>query len=61
MVHFKFGENFIPSISEEEQKFLGRVLFFQGKSEECFNLVKSIIQEKLDNVDKTQIRNEYKL
>ena len=45
VIHFKFGENFIPSISEEEQKFLGRVLFYQGKLEECFTLLKEAISK----------------
>ena len=61
VIHFKFGENIIPSISEEEQKFLGRVLFYQGKSEECFTLLKEVISEKLENLDKTLIRNEFKI
>ena len=61
VVHFKFEENVVPSISEEEQKFLGRVLFFSGKSEECYRLLESIITKKMNNLDKTEIRNEYKL
>ena len=61
VVNFKFEDYSVPSISEEEQKFLGRVLFFQGKSEECFNLLQENISTKLKNLDKTEIRNEYKL
>ena len=58
---FDFEGSEIPSISDEEQKFLGRVLFYQGKSEDCYNLLKEIIQTKLENLNKTSIRNEYKL
>ena len=32
IIQFNFENYNIPSISEEEQKFLGRVLFFTGKS-----------------------------
>ena len=43
ILKFNFEGNDIPSISDEEQKFLGRVLFFQGKSEECYNLLNDVI------------------
>ena len=33
VVDFFIGENCVPSISEEEQKFLGRVIFYTGKSQ----------------------------
>ena len=32
----------IPSIKDEEQKFLGKLLFFSGKSEEVFNHIKDM-------------------
>ena len=35
-IKFNFEGTEIPSIANEEQKFLGRVLFYNGKSEECF-------------------------
>ena len=38
--HFLIGEKVVPSIAEEEQKFLGRVLFFEGKSQQCYELLK---------------------
>ena len=44
-VHFLIEGNIVPSIQEEEQKFLGRVLFYDGNSEECFNLLKKNIEE----------------
>ena len=59
--HFKIGEKVIPSIAEEEQKFLGKVLFFEGKSEQCHDLLKQKIQEKMDNLDKTAVRSEFKI
>ena len=51
----------MPSIAEEEQKFLGRVLFFSGKSQDCYNLLESTIKEKLENLDNTAVRSEFKL
>ena len=39
IVHFKIDEAVIPSIAEEEQKFLGRVIFFSGKSKDCYDLL----------------------
>ena len=60
-VHFIVEGNIIPTIQEEEQKFLGRVLFFEGKSEDCFNLIKQKLEDKMTNLDNTLIRNEFKL
>ena len=51
-VDFLIEGNIVPSIQEEEQKFLGRVLFYDGNSEECFNLLKNNIEEKLMSLEK---------
>ena len=59
--HFLIGDRVVPSIAEEEQKFLGRVLFFDGKSEQCHDLLKNKIKEKMDNIDKTAVRSEFKM
>ena len=58
---FFIGQDKIPTIAEEEQKFLGKVLFFTGKSEETFSLVKDAFTKQLDNIDKLAVRNEYKM
>ena len=42
---FKINDHPVPSIADEEQKFLGRVLFFSGKSSECFELLKENIMK----------------
>ena len=60
-IPFYIGDTRIPSISEEEQKFLGKLLFFSGKSEETFNLVRDALKEALANTDASLIRPEYKL
>ena len=60
-IPFYIGDTRIPSISEEEQKFLGKLLFFSGKSEETFTLVRDTLKEALANIDASLIRPEYKL
>ena len=59
--HFLIEDKVVPSISEEEQKFLGRVLFFEGKSQDCHELLSQNIQEKMNNLDETAVRPEFKL
>ena len=61
LIHFKIKENKIPSIAEEEQKFLGKVISFSGKSIDNYNLIKENFTKQLKNLDNTKIRNEYKL
>ena len=60
-VPFYIGDYRIPSIKDEEQKFLGKLLFFKGKPEETFAMFKDIISEGIENIEKAQVRNEYKL
>ena len=40
---------------------MGRVLFFKGKSEETFKLVKDIFSEALEHIEASLVRREYKL
>ena len=58
VVDFYIGEHRVPSISEEEQKFLGRVIFYSGKSSETLSYLKKIFSDKLENIEKTLIRPE---
>ena len=60
-VPFHIGDNRIPSIRDEEQKFLGRLLFFSGKSEETFKLVYDTLKDALERIEASLIRSEYKL
>ena len=61
VVDFNFNGVHIPSIFAEEQKYLGKVISYSGKSSDTFELVKEIFREKLENIDQTMVRNEYKL
>ena len=38
IMHFYIGDNSIPFIGQEEQKYLGKVIFFSGKSKKICNL-----------------------
>ena len=58
---FFIGEAKIPSIKDQEQKFLGCLLFFSGKSEETFQFIKETLKKALDNVEASLVRTEYKL
>ena len=58
---FFIGDHRIPSIKDEEQKFLGRLLFFSGKSEDTFNLIHDTLNEALGRIEASLVRAEYKL
>ena len=60
-VPFSIRDFRIPSICDEEQKFLGKILFFSGKSEEAFTLIKDTFTEAMDNINNVMVRDEYKL
>ena len=61
VVPFHIGENHIPSIAHEEQKFLGKVIFFSCKSKETLAYFKETLETKLKHIDETEIRNENKM
>ena len=60
-VPFFIGEQIIPPIKDEEQKFLGKLLFFVGKSEETYNLLKSTLEKGMMRIDECFVRSEFKL
>ena len=61
VTYYKIGENVVPSVQEEEQKFLGKLVFFKGKPSETYEHIKSEIETKMNYVSKTKIRDEFKL
>ena len=60
-LNFQIGENIIPTIFHEEQKFLGKVLFPFGKSSDTYKYIHSELLQKLSNLDAVLIRDEFKL
>ena len=55
------GDFEVPTIDKEDQKFLGRMLFFKGKEKDALEYIKDKIKAKLTNLDKALIRGEFKL
>ena len=54
------GKN-ILTLFEDEQKYLGKLIFPLGKSDDTFQHLKSIFSEKLENIDSVKNRNEHKM
>ena len=42
-------------------KFLGAYISFEGKPQETYNFLASHLKTKLANIDKSPIRNEFKI
>ena len=61
VVPFHIGNQPIPSIAHEEQKFLGKVIFFSGKSKDTLAYFKETLGNKLKYIENTKIRNKNKL
>ena len=61
IVNFNIGEHLVPSVQEAEQKFLGKLVFFKGKSSETYDYIKTELQTKLRNIQKLKIRDEFKI
>ena len=55
------GDSEISSIRDEEQKFLGKLLFFKGKPQETFNLVKDTFVKGIERIGAAMVRDEFKL
>ena len=58
---FHIGDSDVPSIRDKKWKLLGKLLFFHGKPEETFNLVKNTFVEGIAYIDKTMVKKEYML
>lgn len=51
----------IDNLVNNEHKFLGQILMFENSPSDHFKLLKSKLESKLDNLDSTAIKSEYKL
>ena len=60
-ISFNIGNTSIPSISDEEQKILRKLLFFLSKLEKTFNLVHDTLKGALENIKAFLIWSQYKL
>ena len=54
---FNIGGTPVASSRDGEQKFLGKVLFFHGKSDETFSYICDILNEGIANIEKAMVRN----
>merc|ERR1712004_65208 len=57
VVPFHIGGSPVASIRDEEQKFLGKLLFFKGKSEETFAHIRDTFLEGINNIENAMVRN----
>jgi hypothetical protein len=53
VVPFLIDDHMIPSIKDEDQIFLGKLLFYSGTSEETFNHIKDIFKDALEYIKKS--------
>mgnify|MGYP003407069818 CR=1 FL=1 len=60
-IQFALGDTPIPSIQENPIKFLGAFISYDGKPQETYNYLASQLKTKLSNIDKSPIRNEFKI
>ncbi len=61
VIEFKLNKSTIESISNSPEKFLGSHITFSGKQSEIFTFIRDSIQDILENIEKSLIRNEYKM
>ena len=54
-IKFKIGDNEVASIRDEEQKLLGKLIFFKGKSEEVFSHIRDIFKEGIANFEMAMV------
>ena len=60
-ISFKINTNTIPTIKNKEQKFLGKKIFFTAKTKDTLEYLTSEFREKFMNLDKSLVRNEFKI
>ena len=61
IVDFYLDNQVIPSLLQSPEKFLGSQITFTGKQAETFDFIKCSLQKTLDNIERSLVREEYKL
>ena len=59
-ITFKLGDTDIESINESSHKYLGALITKFGKPSEVFSATHAILKQRLENIDHTLVRDEYK-
>ena len=60
-IPFTIGANVVPTLFESEHKFLGSLVTAKNTDLDVFNYIKDKLTLGLHNIDKSLVRNEYKL
>ena len=60
-IPFTIGTNTIPILFDSEHKFLGSLITAKNTDMDVFNYLSDKITSGLSNIDKSLVRNEYKL
>ena len=60
-VAFFIEEDRVPSIKDEGQKFLGKLLFFSNKSPVTFTFLETTLKEGMYRIDLISVRSKFKL
>ena len=60
-IQFALRDTPIPSIQENPIKFLGAFISYDGKPQETYNYLASQLKTKPSNIDKSPIRDEFKI
>ena len=60
-INFQLNDSNIPTLEEEPHKFLGSLITFNNTATDIYNYLESKIKSGLENIDKSLIRNEFKL
>ena len=61
VIEFKLSNQTITSIESSPEKFLGSQITFSGKQSDIYSFVHDGINTTLENIDKSLIRDEYKV
>ena len=51
----------LKTLIEEPHKFLGQIITHKNSSQDHFDYLNNILKSKLENLDKSCVRNEYKI
>lgn len=60
-ITFKLGDFNVPTIRDEPHSFFGSIITFDGKSQDTFQHIRNKLSSGLNMIDKSHIRNEYKI
>ena len=60
-IDFKIDDSVVQSVKQSPQRFLGSHITFKQKTSDAFDLIAYELDTKLNRINNTLVRNEYKL